>query len=59
MKNVLIIGYGVVGSNLFEELYPLRPDIIDKYKPKFTTKDPEKHYDVAFICHLKVCQLQD
>ena len=50
MKNVLIIGYGVVGSNLRDELYALRPDIVDKYKPEFTTKDPEKHYDVAFIC---------
>lgn len=50
MKNVLIIGYGVVGSNMRDELYALRPDIVDKYKPEFTTKDPEKHYDVAFIC---------
>ena len=41
MKNVLIIGYGVVGSNMRDELYALRPDIVDKYKPEFTTKDPD------------------
>ena len=48
--NVLIIGYGVVGHNLAKEISVLNPDIVDKYKPECTTKDENKHYDVAFIC---------
>lgn len=49
-KNVLIIGYGVVGSNMETALFDLKPDIVDKYKPEVTTKDESKHYDIAFIC---------
>lgn len=50
MSKVLIIGYGVVGHNLAEELAALRPDIYDKYKPEHNTRDDEAAYDVAFIC---------
>lgn len=49
MKNVLIIGFGVVGKNLFKELYNLRPDVYDKYNGLYDTKRDIK-YDVAFIC---------
>lgn len=48
-KNVLIIGYGVVGSNLAKVLSALKPDIYDKFKPQVNTCRPVK-YDVAFIC---------
>ena len=48
-KNVLIMGYGVVGKNLSKELQDLNPDIVDKYKPEVNTiKDVE--YDLGFIC---------
>ena len=47
--NVLIIGCGVVGKNLFKELYNLRPDVYDKYNGLYDTKRDIK-YDVAFIC---------
>jgi len=50
MTNVLIIGYGVVGHNLAEEIKKLQPDVVDKYKPNVTTKQDGKKYDVAFIC---------
>ena len=29
-RNVLIIGYGIVGNNLAKELRDLKPDIVDK-----------------------------
>lgn len=46
--SVLIVGYGVVGHNLHEELKVLDPDIYDiKYKELDCRKD---HYDFAFIC---------
>ncbi len=48
-KNVLIIGYGIVGNNLNNELKDLHADIVDKYKKEFNTiKDI--HYDLGFIC---------
>ena len=47
--NILIIGYGVVGHNLAEEISVLEPDIYDKYKVEFNTKRDIK-YDFAFIC---------
>lgn len=47
--NILIIGYGVVGHNLYNELKPLNPDIYDKYKPEVNTKR-DIRYDFAFIC---------
>lgn len=46
--NILIIGYGVVGHNLHEELKDLNPDIYDiKYPELDLRKD---HYDFAFVC---------
>ena len=46
MKNILIIGYGVVGHNLSRDLEKLQPDIYD-LKLKDTRKS---HYDFAFVC---------
>jgi len=46
--SVLIIGYGVVGSNLAKELSPLNPETYDKYK-EIDTRTADK-YKVAFIC---------
>lgn len=48
-KNILIIGYGVVGHNLENELKDINPDIIDKYKPLYNTWKPIT-YDIGFIC---------
>lgn len=49
MRNVLIMGYGIVGHNLAEEIKDIKPDIVDKYKTEFNTiKDI--HYDLGFIC---------
>lgn len=48
-KNVLIIGYGIVGNNLSEELKSINPDIVDKYKPEVNTIR-NIHYDLGFIC---------
>lgn len=50
MKKVLIIGYGIVGHNLAEELSVLQPDIYDKYKPDENTRKEGERYDVAFVC---------
>ena len=49
MKNVLIVGYGVVGHNLAKELEKLNPDIYDKFKTENNTKR-DIVYDFAFIC---------
>ena len=49
MKNVLIVGYGVVGHNLAKEIAVLSPDIYDKYKTEYNTKKDIK-YDFCFIC---------
>ena len=47
-KDVLIVGYGVVGHNLAQEIKVLEPDIYDiKFKELDTRKE---HYDFAFIC---------
>lgn len=48
-KNILIIGYGVVGQNLAKELKDINPDIVDKYKKEVNTIRNIK-YDVGFIC---------
>lgn len=48
MKSVEIIGYGVVGHNLAQELEKLQPEIYDKFK-NYDTRS-KKHYDFAFIC---------
>lgn len=47
--NVLIVGFGVVGKNLYSDLWRLHPDIYDKYLPKNNCKRDIK-YDLAFIC---------
>ena len=49
MKNVLIIGYGIVGHNLSEELKEIKPDIVDKYKKEYNTIR-DVHYDLGFVC---------
>ncbi len=49
MKNILIVGYGVVGHNLSKEISNLKPDIYDKYKTENNTKKDIK-YDITFIC---------
>ena len=49
MQSILIVGYGVVGHNLNEELKVLQPDIYDKYKVENNTKRNIK-YDYCFIC---------
>lgn len=49
MKNILIVGYGIVGHNLANEIKNLNPDIYDKYKIEHNTKK-DITYDVAFIC---------
>lgn len=46
----LIVGYGMVGHNLYRELEKLQPDVYDKYKTESNTKDPNIKYDIAFIC---------
>ena len=48
-KNILIIGYGIVGHNLYKELEYLNPDVVDKYKPETNTIKDIK-YDIGFIC---------
>ena len=48
-KSVLIIGYGVVGRNLANELKELHPDIVDKYNKGVNTIR-NMHYDVGFVC---------
>lgn len=50
MNNILIVGYGIVGKNLFNEIRNLCPDIYDKYKVEVNTKKNNKSYDFAFIC---------
>lgn len=46
---ILIIGYGVVGHNLANELSQLHPDIYDKYNIENNSKQ-NIIYDIAFIC---------
>lgn len=48
-KNVLIIGYGIVGKNLYKELEYIKPDIVDKYKQGVNTIK-NIQYDLGFIC---------
>lgn len=47
---ILIIGCGVVGSNVKRTLDKLCPDVVDKFKPNLTTYDPETEYDFAYVC---------
>lgn len=50
MSNILIIGKGIVGHNLGEELSHLKPHFVDKYKPELNTYDEGKTYKIGFIC---------
>lgn len=50
MSNVIIVGCGVVGSNLKEELSALKPDVYDKFKPERCAGSWGDHHDFAFIC---------
>lgn len=50
MKSILIVGCGVVGSNVKEKLKKFNPDVVDKFKPELTTYDQDKTYDFAYIC---------
>jgi hypothetical protein len=47
-KNILVVGYGVVGQLEYKILEKLQPDIYDKYKPEVCTKS-DVHYDLAVI----------
>lgn len=49
-KNILIVGYGIVGHNLAKELEPFHPTIYDKYKEPFNEKNKKDMHKVAFIC---------
>ena len=49
MRDVLIIGYGVVGKNLEKELAALQPDIYDKYQIQYNRLSRNR-YDLAFVC---------
>lgn len=49
MYNILIIGYGIVGHNLRNELSKLNPDIYDKYNQLYNDKR-NIQYDISFIC---------
>jgi len=48
-NKILIIGYGIVGHNLAQEIKNLQPDIFDKYKIENNTKQ-DIQYNIAFIC---------
>ena len=48
--NVLIIGYGVVGRNLYKELERLKPEVYDKYEGYRCGHRSCNQYDLAFIC---------
>ena len=50
MSNILIVGYGVVGHNLAEEIKALKPDVYDKFKTEDNTKREGVKYDIAFVC---------
>lgn len=49
MNKILIVGYGVVGSNLSKELSRLDPDVYDKFKSDCNKITTDK-YDLIFIC---------
>lgn len=54
VPKILIIGFGIVGHNLYNELYALQPDVFDKY-PKtdswsISNTKRDIKYDIAFIC---------
>lgn len=47
MARTLVIGCGVVGTNLCHELHALSPDRYDKHKG---IDEREGRYDIAFVC---------
>lgn len=50
---VLIVGFGVVGNNLYREIKKGRNIIVyvvDKYKPEYNKVSRGEKYDIAFIC---------
>lgn len=51
-KNVLIVGYGVVGKNLHKEIAVLEPDLYDIDSSKLPENYKRKHetYDFLFVC---------
>lgn len=50
MSNILIVGMGIVGNNLYKELEELSPDVHDIDTNKCTSTKKSHMYDVAFIC---------
>lgn len=48
-NDILIVGYGVVGHNLENEIKILKPAIYDKYK-NIGLDNKNKKYNIAFIC---------
>ena len=49
MKNILIVGYGVVGQNVHQKIKNLNPDICD-IKPEISSTVRDIKYDITFIC---------
>ena len=49
VPKLLIIGYGVVGHNLYNELQAFTPDVYDKYT-RMISGNADAHHDIAFIC---------
>ena len=48
MKNILIVGCGAIGSKIYNEYLPLKPDRFDPYKNLLEKR--KITYDLAFIC---------
>ena len=46
---VCIIGAGVVGNNLSNEINDLSPVLVDKYKEGYSSPGCDK-FDLAFVC---------
>lgn len=47
---ILIVGCGIVGTNIKNKLSKLKPDIVDKFKPELTNYDSSKRYKIAYVC---------
>lgn len=48
-RSVLIVGNGIVGHNLKNELDGIKPEVFDKYRTEENTKT-KNYYDYVFIC---------
>ena len=48
-SDILIVGYGIVGHNIYDKLSSLNPVIYDKYK-YIGFNNINKKYHIAFIC---------